>query len=127
MTQREVVGGGGGVVKGNTKQSQAVKPTENVPGARKSDLNPPPPRALTLSLLFRKEYDDAVEKLAEFVGAEPKNLVFVNNATTAVNTVVKNLHLEPEDIILLNSHTYGVKALFPPLENKKETSFLLCR
>ena len=36
------------------------------------------------------------------------NFVFVTNATTAVNTVVKHLKLGPEDMILCTSHTYNV-------------------
>lgn len=59
---------------------------------------------------LRERYDENVRVLADFVGADPNNLVFVTNATTAVNTVVKNLVLGPEDIILLNSHTYGACA-----------------
>ena len=31
----------------------------------------------------------------------------MQNATTAINTVVKNLVLGPEDIILSNSHSYN--------------------
>ena len=44
--------------------------------------------------------------MSQYVGADPENLVFVTNATTAVNTVVKQLDLGPEDMILCNSHTY---------------------
>merc|ERR1712062_314239 len=55
----------------------------------------------------RPMYDRAIEAVAEFVGSSPKNIVFVPNATSAVNTVVKNLNLGPEDIILSNSHTYN--------------------
>ena len=56
---------------------------------------------------LRPLYNKAVENLAKFVGSDPNNLVFVPNATAAVNTVVKNLNLGPEDIILSNSHTYN--------------------
>jgi len=52
-------------------------------------------------------YDENIAALSEFVGADPKNIAFVTNTTTGVNTVLKNLLLEPEDILLLNSHTYG--------------------
>lgn len=58
----------------------------------------------------RPMYDKAVENLAKFVGSSPRNIVFVPNATSAVNTVVKNLNLGPEDIILSNSHTYNACA-----------------
>jgi len=56
---------------------------------------------------LRPLYDDAISELARFVGASPENIAFVANATTGVNTVVKNLRLNTEDIILVNSHTYG--------------------
>jgi len=56
---------------------------------------------------LRPLYNAAVDHLAKFVGCEPSGLVFVQNATAAVNTVVKNLNLGPEDIILSNSHTYN--------------------
>jgi len=55
----------------------------------------------------RPLYDSAIADVANFVGADPKNLVFVQNATAAVNTVLKNLVLGPEDIILSNSHSYN--------------------
>jgi len=55
----------------------------------------------------RPLYDEASEEVAQFVGADPKNIVFVQNATTAINTVLKGLVLGPEDFILSNSHTYN--------------------
>ena len=39
--------------------------------------------------------------------AKADNLVFVTNATAAVNTVVKQLELGPEDAVLATSHTYN--------------------
>ena len=56
---------------------------------------------------LRQLYDDSRVAVAEYVGASPDNLVFVTNATTAVNTIVKELDLGPEDAILVNSHTYN--------------------
>ena len=56
--------------------------------------------------LLRPLYDEALEELAEFVSSDPKNLVFVQNVTTAVNIIVKTLKLGPEDLVLSNSHTY---------------------
>ena len=44
--------------------------------------------------------------VAGFVGAEADDLVFVPNATTGINTVVKNLTLKPEDEILHTDHAY---------------------
>ena len=45
--------------------------------------------------------------LAAFLGADPGNLVFVHNATTAVNAVLRSLALGPGDELLLTSQTYG--------------------
>ncbi|MEE2904577.1 MAG: aminotransferase class V-fold PLP-dependent enzyme [Myxococcota bacterium] len=44
--------------------------------------------------------------LATFVGCSPRDIVFVNNATEAVNTVLRSLPFQPEDEILVTSHTY---------------------
>jgi len=59
-------------------------------------------------VLLPKLYEKARLAVAEFVGSDnPDNLVFVTNATSAVNTVVKHLKLGPEDKILCTSHTYN--------------------
>ena len=44
--------------------------------------------------------------LATFVGCSYRDIVFVNNATEAVNTVLRSLPFQPEDEILVTSHTY---------------------
>jgi isopenicillin-N epimerase len=49
----------------------------------------------------------ARETLAEFLGAAPEDLVFVANATAAVNAVLRSLALEPGDELLLTNHTYA--------------------
>lgn len=51
--------------------------------------------------------DDAREALAEFVGADPQNLVFVPNATAAVNTVLRSLRFEAGDQIIVTDHEYN--------------------
>ncbi|GAX43247.1 isopenicillin-N epimerase [Tolypothrix sp. NIES-4075] len=51
--------------------------------------------------------DDARSKLAEFVGADAENLVFVPNATTGVNSVLRSLIFHPEDEILTTNHEYN--------------------
>ena len=56
---------------------------------------------------MRPLYEKARLAVADYVGSSPANLVFVTNATCAVNTVVKNLALGPEDMILCTSHTYN--------------------
>ena len=45
--------------------------------------------------------------LARFVGADTADLVFVPNATTAVNAVLRSLEFAPGDEVLATSHTYA--------------------
>lgn len=45
--------------------------------------------------------------LAEFLGVQTDDLVFVPNATTAVNTVLASLALEPGDELLTTDHAYN--------------------
>ena len=52
----------------------------------------------------------AAAMVAEFVNAEPQDLVFVDNATTGVNAVLRSLPLERDDEILLTDHNYGATA-----------------
>jgi isopenicillin-N epimerase len=48
----------------------------------------------------------AAERLAEFVGAAGGDLVFVDNATTGCNAVLRSLDFAPGDEILVTDHTY---------------------
>jgi isopenicillin-N epimerase len=52
----------------------------------------------------------AAAAVATFVGARPDDLVFVDNATTGVNAVLRSLSFAPGDEILLMDHTYGAVA-----------------
>jgi isopenicillin-N epimerase len=45
--------------------------------------------------------------LGAFVGADPDGLVFVQNATTGVNTALRAWDLQPEDEVLTTDHAYG--------------------
>ena len=51
--------------------------------------------------------DAAREETAHFVGADPENLVFVPNATTGVNAVLRSLTFEQGDELLTTSHEYN--------------------
>lgn len=47
------------------------------------------------------------EALGAFVGADPDDLAFVSNATSAVNAVLRSLDLRPGDELLVSDHAYG--------------------
>jgi isopenicillin-N epimerase len=49
----------------------------------------------------------AAAVLAGFLGANPDDLVFVDNATTGCNAVLRSLALQPGDNVLVLSHAYG--------------------
>jgi isopenicillin-N epimerase len=45
--------------------------------------------------------------LGSFVGADPEGLVFVPNATTAVNAALRSWDLKPGDEVVTTDHAYG--------------------
>lgn len=49
----------------------------------------------------------ARERLGEFLGVDPDEVVFFPNPTTAINMVARNLNLQPGDEILATNHEYG--------------------
>ncbi len=51
--------------------------------------------------------DQARQTLADFVGAEAENLVFVPNASTGVNTVLRSLTFRRSDELLVTDHEYN--------------------
>jgi len=51
--------------------------------------------------------DVARETVAEFLTADPADLVFVPNATAGVNAVLRSLVLAPDDELLVTNHTYA--------------------
>ncbi|MBK6684404.1 MAG: aminotransferase class V-fold PLP-dependent enzyme [Deltaproteobacteria bacterium] len=52
-------------------------------------------------------YQEVRSRLAEFLGASPRDLAFVPNASTGVNTVLASFPLSPGDEILLTDHGYN--------------------
>lgn len=50
--------------------------------------------------------DRARERSAQFVGADPSDLVFVRNATSGFNAIIQSLELPPGSRILATTHRY---------------------
>ena len=51
--------------------------------------------------------DDARRALADFIGAEADDVVFVPNATAGVNTVLRSLTFQPGDELLVTDYAYN--------------------
>jgi len=51
--------------------------------------------------------DETCATLGRFVGADPRDLVLVDNATAGMNIVARSIDLEPGDQVLLTDHEYG--------------------
>ncbi len=49
----------------------------------------------------------AAERLARFLGARGEDLVFVDNATSAVNAIVRALDIGPGHVLATTDHVYG--------------------
>ncbi len=56
---------------------------------------------------FAELTGEARATLAAFVGARADDLVFVPNATSGLNAVIRSLRLEPGDEVLTTRHEYG--------------------
>lgn len=52
-------------------------------------------------------YDISKRSLSEFLGAEPDNMVFVQNTTTGVNQILNSFPVKQGDEWLVSSHAYG--------------------
>jgi len=52
-------------------------------------------------------WDEARQALAEFLGADAEDLVFVPNATSGVNAVLRSLQFGPGDELLVTDHEYN--------------------
>lgn len=56
---------------------------------------------------FEKAMLAARTVLADYVGARADDLVFAQNATSALNAVIRSLRIRPEEEILTTKHEYG--------------------
>ncbi len=71
------------------------------------ELERHPVEFLSLERRFPQLIGEARAALAAFVGAPATDLVFVPNATTALNIVARSLPLQPRDEVLTSDHEYG--------------------
>lgn len=80
-------------------------PVRNAQDEWRGKLEAQPTRfiAVELPALLRA----AAARLAAFLGAEPQDIGFVDNATTGCNAVLRSLRLQPGDEILVLDHGYG--------------------
>jgi len=56
---------------------------------------------------LERRLDEVRERVGEFIGAEPADLVFVGNATAGVNTVLASFAFEPGDEVIATDHGYN--------------------
>jgi isopenicillin-N epimerase len=56
---------------------------------------------------YEERLEPARAEVARFIGARPRDLVFVTNATTGVNAVARSLKLRRGDELLTTSHDYN--------------------
>jgi isopenicillin-N epimerase len=71
------------------------------------ELEREPVEFLGLARRFPELIGAARARLAEYVGADPSDVVLVPNATTGVNLVARSLDLAPGDEIVSTTHEYG--------------------
>ena len=71
------------------------------------ELERQPVEFLALERRFPELLDTARRRLAAYVGASPDTIVFVTNASSAINAVARSLDLHPGDEVLLGDAEYG--------------------
>lgn len=83
--------------------------------AIRDEIERQPARYLVRELADLRQYEMrvparmrvAADAVAAFLGARGEDLVFVDNATTGANAVLRSLRLAPGDEILVTDHGYG--------------------
>ncbi|ORX98406.1 PLP-dependent transferase, partial [Basidiobolus meristosporus CBS 931.73] len=74
---------------------------------------------------YFQQYERVRDEVADYVGAEKENLVFVQNATNGVNSVVRSLNFKPEEKVVYFSTTYNaVKQLLFYLRDSQRLSLV---
>jgi len=81
------------------------RPVLEVQGEWRARLERQPLQFLVREL--EAQLDVAREQLAQFVGADAADLVFVPNATGGVNTILRSLQFQPGDELLTTNHEYN--------------------
>jgi isopenicillin-N epimerase len=71
------------------------------------ELERQPVEFLALERRFPELIDAARVRLAAYVGADPDNVVFTPNASTALNAAIRSLELRPGDELLTGDEEYG--------------------
>lgn len=71
------------------------------------ELERQPVEFLGLERRFPELLDDARLRLASYLGADPRNLVFAPNASTALNAAIRSLELRPGDEVQVGDLEYG--------------------
>jgi isopenicillin-N epimerase len=82
------------------------EPVLRVQAELRAEMEREPVRFLSRERL-ESRLDGARTALGAFVGADPEDLVFVPNATTGVNTVVRSLRVADGDELLTTNHLYN--------------------
>jgi isopenicillin-N epimerase len=80
-------------------------PVLRAAAALREEAEHQPTRFLTVDL--PEKLRAAADQLGAYVGAQGEDIVFQENATQAVNAVLRSLVLFPGDEVLTTSHTYG--------------------
>jgi isopenicillin-N epimerase len=71
------------------------------------ELERQPVEFMALERRFPELIDTARLRLAAYVGADPDNIAFTPNASTALNAAIRSLRLGPGDELLLGDQEYG--------------------